>query len=517
MNKILPNILSFLTGHTRQKVTNVKWSKSFVTYNLFRLYELLFWRRVGNSNMPGDTIRAESSMGFTGNEKNGLLINHTFYTWESMAVYSEFLVHVYCKRTYAKLKNKLSKWNWNIDRLIPQIGSIFTAFQPQFSFVGFSITPANGTLPKGYSFAIAVGSSTQDDFGFSNTGSLTYSYTVSGSDNMLFLSFFTDSTTSTATYNGTSLTSIGHGTTGSPFESWGMFLLGPSSGAHNLVLSNVGSYCHGGLTCYSGVLQSSQPDASNTASASNNNTITGTVTVVTSNCWLIAACSDREGTLSSSSTFRYKNGNFSIVDSNGVVSTGSQSITVTSSHAASGENMGMAIASFKPIGSTDSTITAAYGSFSLTGNAMIPRVARTLAFSYGSFTLTMQTVVARYGRKITAAYGSFVLTGNDVMYRLGKGIQAAYGSFTLTGQNVAFKLKTSIVAQTGYFVLTGIAANLNAAIRYTWTLTASTGSFVLTGFQALFRIKGWLLETKKTPDMHMETKKTNTWQFEDKN
>lgn len=163
------------------------------------------------------------------------------------------------------------------------------------------------------------------------------------------------------------------------------------------------------------------------------------------------------------------------------------------------------------------TLTATQQSYTFTGNAMTPRVARTLAFAYGSFALTMQTVVARYGRKITAAYGSFVLTGNDVMYRLGKGIQAAYGSFTLTGQAIAFKLQTSIVAQTGMFVLTGIAANLNAAIRYTWTLTASTGSFVLTGFQALFRIKGWLLETKKTPNMTMETKKSSTWQLEDKN
>ena len=98
MKNPLPKILQFLTGHKRHKVPDLKWNDVLISYNLFRIWELLFWRRNGKSNNEGDTIRIESAYSW-GQDEDGIIhISRTFYTWESMIVHAEGTFRNYLKR-----------------------------------------------------------------------------------------------------------------------------------------------------------------------------------------------------------------------------------------------------------------------------------------------------------------------------------------------------------------------------------------------------------------------------------
>lgn len=61
---------------------------------------------------------------------------------------------------------------------------------------------------------------------------------------------------------------------------------------------------------------------------------------------------------------------------------------------------------------------------------------------------------------LTAAQGSFTLTGQSITFRLMHTLTAAVGSFVLSGQAALFPITRKLTAATGSFVLTGIAASL---------------------------------------------------------
>jgi len=89
---------------------------------------------------------------------------------------------------------------------------------------------------------------------------------------------------------------------------------------------------------YTGAKQTGQPDSSNTATSSASSAITVATTVVASNCWQIMFQKDGQGNTTYTAsgvltTVRADNdaGGIAIADSNGTVSTGSQSGTLTQS------------------------------------------------------------------------------------------------------------------------------------------------------------------------------------------
>lgn len=91
---------------------------------------------------------------------------------------------------------------------------------------------------------------------------------------------------------------------------------------------------------------------------------------------------------------------------------------------------------------------------------------------------------------LTAATGSFTLTGVSATLKVSRKLVAATGTYSLTGQAAAFNVSRKLVAATGTYTLSGIAANLvyTPVSGATYTLTAQTGTFSLTGQAAAFKV-----------------------------
>jgi hypothetical protein len=112
-------------------------------------------------------------------------------------------------------------------------------------------------------------------------------------------------------------------------------------------------------------------------------------------------------------------------------------------------------------------------------------VGYTLSAAYGSFTLSGQAANVEFGRIFTLEQGSYTLTGQSVTLSVGVILAAAQGSFTLTGQSVGFLYSRVMVAAYGDFSLTGQAATLTYS-GSDYALSAAQGSFTLTGQAAGF-------------------------------
>jgi hypothetical protein len=152
--------------------------------------------------------------------------------------------------------------------------------------------------------------------------SLTYSHTCTGSDLILFVSVFiqTSLTITGITYNGVALTSIDGQTNGASnerIELW--YLIAPATGANNIVISRSGSTgaLQGRSTSYTGANQSSQPDASSKSIATST-TLTDTVTTVADNCWAVWVIRNGVGSFSNYTgwTRRSSNSSVELGDSN---------------------------------------------------------------------------------------------------------------------------------------------------------------------------------------------------------
>jgi len=200
--------------------------------------------------------------------------------------------------------------------------------------------------------------------GLVNPGtSLTWSHTCTGSNLILFASAFGDfsDVITGATYAGVSMTLVGKVKGGNDRWCYLFVLVGPSSGANNVVVSASSSVAIDGQSAsYTGALQSGQPDSSNTK-GQNTTSFTISTTVVASNCWLIGAFRDGSATAGAGANqLQGSNGLFT-ADSNGTVPTGSQSMTYTNG---SGADFGGVLASFAPAaggGGTPSHLLSSLG------------------------------------------------------------------------------------------------------------------------------------------------------------
>jgi hypothetical protein len=190
------------------------------------------------------------------------------------------------------------------------------------------------------------------DGGYGASGGLTWSHTCTGSTRILFVGAFgaTDSDSITGiTYNGVALTKIGSilPVAGSRYITlW--YLVAPATGANNIVISVSGGDCGGVAASYSGPKQTGVPDASATNSQSSGTSLTGTVTTVADNCWLIAAALAEACAAGAGTTKRQDwalNSGMALFDSNGPITpAGSASLIVTHSNSPAG----IVIASFAP-------------------------------------------------------------------------------------------------------------------------------------------------------------------------
>jgi hypothetical protein len=200
--------------------------------------------------------------------------------------------------------------------------------------------------------AIAFDTSTS---GFGDTSPVTVSHTCTGSNLLLVVAItiydVTDKVTG-VTYNSVAMTRlnvIGPSVTSS-LRSYLYYLLGPSTGANNVVVSlSSAENCYVAIGSYTGVKQTGFPDATNTGSATFSSAeLTVAVTTVLDNCWLVGSWySGGSGCTAGAGTIVRRNGDCSLLDSNGATTpAGSDSLKGT--YGAGSSDVGMIVASFAP-------------------------------------------------------------------------------------------------------------------------------------------------------------------------
>jgi hypothetical protein len=133
------------------------------------------------------------------------------------------------------------------------------------------------------------------------------------------------------------------------------------------------------------------------------------------------------------------------------------------------------------------TLIAGRGVFFLTGDTMVPAYA--CGADQGAFALSGFGATFSQGTVpvLTAAQGSFTLTGNAATLLGANAIGASQGAFALTGEAAAFKI--SMPAAQGSFTLTGEAATLTAPSAYTGPGDITSGAMVwygLRGYSAAY-------------------------------
>lgn len=293
MQRILPNLSALITQRPRQKVS-IKWSSSW-TYNAFRVWEILFWAPVG--------IRSEGVTDSKG--------NHFSFTLENWLATLEGVVRAYFKRSIGF-------------RIV---------LVPQMELAG--MTRQYGIPP--YRFAIAFDATANATGG---SGSISFSHTVTGTDPFLVVfpwGPITDVSGVTAvTYNSVAMTLLNKDGV-NDINRWlySYIKMAPSTGANTVAITAVGSDAtYGVAVSYSGVAQTGQPDANNMTKASAVTSVATSVTVVASNCWIVAA-GNNEVTAQDSMTGTFRsyyegtNAARQVKDSNTTVATGVNTYTQT--------------------------------------------------------------------------------------------------------------------------------------------------------------------------------------------
>lgn len=122
------------------------------------------------------------------------------------------------------------------------------------------------------------------------------------------------------------------------------------------------------------------------------------------------------------------------------------------------------------------TLTCSSGSYTLTGQAMTPRLATTLPLAQGSYAYTGNAVTLTPAYRITMAQGSCALTGQAVGLTLAGSLPIAQGSYVYTGQNVELAVAARMPMDRGLYALTGQDVGVSLASA----LALSAGYYALT-------------------------------------
>ena len=189
--------------------------------------------------------------------------------------------------------------------------------------------------------------------------SLTWSHTCSGSDRILFVGVVggTTDTVTGVTYDGVAMTLVNKCVAGADFYSYLFYLIAPSTGAHNVVISASSGLIIGLSSSYTGVSQTGQPDSSSTKiSTVASATYTQSTTTVADNSWTIfhlRESTGRDATAGAGTVTRIEYGaaGAHICDSGGAITpAGSSSLNISNFQGVSPPSFAGVMASFKPAG-----------------------------------------------------------------------------------------------------------------------------------------------------------------------
>ncbi|MBE9479810.1 MAG: hypothetical protein IMY80_07575 [Chloroflexi bacterium] len=137
-------------------------------------------------------------------------------------------------------------------------------------------------------------------------------------------------------------------------------------------------------------------------------------------------------------------------------------------------------------------VTVLQGSYTLSGQAAGLLVDRLIAAAQGSYTLTGQDADLLMGHLLTADQGSYSLTGQATNLLFGRLLSAAQGSYTLSGQDANLLIARLLTAAQGSYTLTGQDVTLTYTPVGGYTLVAESGSYALSG-QTVGLLMGHLL------------------------
>lgn len=214
-------------------------------------------------------------------------------------------------------------------------------------------------------------------FNSSGTSSVTFSHTISGSNTILFVhgeGSQGPTATLTATYNGVSMTELGHSidNTGTGVPTYLFYMVNPPTGAHNVVVSSSNVSVSGSSVSYTGVKQTLPISVSNTTALnSTTSSMSKSITTINDKSWVIMAFRTGSGnaiTAGSNTVVRVQpdnavNGGGAFIDSGAAITpAGSATLAVTCTSQYFG---GQVIAAFDPQG-TDYSMTATTVTFALT-------------------------------------------------------------------------------------------------------------------------------------------------------
>ncbi len=181
----------------------------------------------------------------------------------------------------------------------------------------------------------------------------TLSFTVgNGTNRLLVVAIIGDTSDNitAATYGIQSMTLIAKNQVPSVRYCYLYYLINPTSGTANIAVIGYAFPCFE-VASYTGVKQD-VPDSSNSVTGTGVTTKTASTTVVSSNCWLMSLVGTNNvssGTISAGAGSFLRavdsDGRQGLLDSNGTVGTGSQSLIT---NIAASANVSMIIASFAP-------------------------------------------------------------------------------------------------------------------------------------------------------------------------
>ena len=183
------------------------------------------------------------------------------------------------------------------------------------------------------------------------TTNLTWSHTCTGTNRILFVGYrcSVSGAVSGITYNGVAMTFIAQGGDNSSSYLGLWYLINPATGSNTVSITLSSAFISGISASYTGAKQSSQPDSSNTRTASGTTSGNISTTIVVNNSWTVAiskaASSAITGGVNSTNRAQGDNNEMQFSDSNGDLSAGSKTMNMTS-----GANAfwGQVIASFSP-------------------------------------------------------------------------------------------------------------------------------------------------------------------------
>lgn len=308
-------LYSWIT-QTHRSCVEIEWSKESLSHNIFRVFELLAGRKYG--------IRCEVS--FSADENFQFVEYHTF---EAMCGFFEQRIRQFLKG------------------ITPKIVKVYI---PVFAYAGVP----KSTQKPAYLFAIAFDATNADSDPGNGTASA--SFTVSGSERgMVAYGANGPGAINTAEWNSTESLTEEIRTFNNPYG-YMWWLIAPSTGAHALTMTGNGTKAIAGAS-YTGLNQTAFVDATNTATQSSdpNTGDTLSLTVVASDCWIVAGHMNTQNRSPSISSYSSRSGASAdgaeayIFDSNGTVSTGSNNIVYSWSNSSGNKMMVMSIKPPTPI------------------------------------------------------------------------------------------------------------------------------------------------------------------------